>query len=423
MADVRSADHALMREMNIALILECLRRAAPISRADLAHMTGLTKATVSSLVRELLDARFVREAGLDPGHNGRPPIKLVLNPDAGHIIGAEIGVDFITVILTNFSADVIWRQHERMAPANRASALSRAVVLVREASGRAGNNGRTILGLGVGVPGLVVVDSGTLLYSANQGWTSVPLRQVFEAAFNFPVYVDNDANMAALGESYFGAARGSDFVLYVSCGAGVGGGIVLNRRILGGVAGLAGEVGHMTIDPAGPLCSCGNRGCWEAFVSQRAVFARVQAAVAAGEPTSLVAATGGDLTNLSVPLLAEAAQAGDAVALRALHDTGRYLGIGLANLVNALNPQRVVLGGPLSQTYPFLWPAICQEVEQRALRWSREAAEFVVAAHHSDACAMGGIATVYHHVLSQPLATTRWPAVVPASAGPARARA
>jgi len=413
--DIRSADYTLMREMNVALILECLRRAAPLSRAKLANITGLNKTTVSSLVKELIGAGYVRETGLEPNEIGRPSIKLELNPQAGYILGAEIGVDFVAVILTNFAADVLWRRRESTVGLNdRAVILERAIALIREARSQAGEP--SILGLGLGVPGLVDVASGTLLFAPNLRWSDVPLRQLLEAEFDFPVWVDNEATMAALGESYFGAARGADFVLYVSSGVGLGGGLVLNRRILPGAAGFAGEAGHMTVDPAGPRCNCGNRGCWETYVSQSAVFQRVRQAVAGGQRSWLEKATGGALNLLTVPLVVEAAQRGDAVARAALEETGRYLGIGLASLINLLNPQRVVLGGIMSLAHEFLWPSLQAEVRERALRWPRETAEIVIAAYGEDSCLMGGIATVYHHVLSQPRQPAGRPAPLRAAA-------
>jgi len=400
-ANLRSADYSLMREMNIALILECLHRDAPLSRAQLAQITGLNKTTVSSLVKELLDARFVRENGMDSGDKGRPAIRLNLNPNAGCIIGAEIGVDFISAILTDFSAEVLWQHKESTTDLRGQEViLSRAMEILRDACAHAQRE--SILGLGLGAPGLVDVSTGTLLFAPNLRWTDVPLRRMLESQFNFPIYVDNEASMAALGESYFGAARGSDFVLYVSSGVGLGGGIVLNRRILPGVAGFAGEVGHMTIDPNGRQCNCGNFGCWETYVSQWAVFRRVRDAITAGQASSLVEATQGDLEKLTIPSVVEAARGGDAVARAALEETGRYLGIGLANLINALNPQRVVFGGILSLAHEFLLPVINAVVRERALRWSRETAEIVIASYGADACVMGGVATVYHHALSQP---------------------
>lgn len=405
---MRTADYSLMREMNIALILECLRRDSDLSRADLANITGLNKTTVSSLVRELLEAHFVRETGLAAGAKGRPSVKLELNPEAGCILAAEIGVDFVSVILTDFSAQVLWRQKISTSDLDgQSEILSWTMSILQAASGHAQRDYPAVLGLGLGVPGLVDASTGTLLFAPNLRWTDVPLRQMLESKFQCPVYVDNEANMAALGESYFGAARGSDFVLYVSSGVGLGGGIVVNRRILAGTAGFAGEVGHMTIDPNGPVCNCGNRGCWETYVSQWAVFRRVREAVEGGQVSTLREATGGDFDRLTIPMVVEAAAQGDAVACAALDETGRYLGIGLANLINALNPQRVVFGGILTLAHEFLMPVIETVIRERALRWSRETAELVIATHGSDACVMGGIATVYHNVLSEPRGLVR----------------
>lgn len=412
MSKLRTADYALMREMNVALILECLHREAPLSRAELAQMTGLNKATVSSLVKELLDSAFVRETGLDSGERGRPAIHLTLNPDAGCIVGAEIGVDFISVILANFAAEVLWRyKNTTMALQSQETILGRVEDTLQDACLQAQSHGLRLLGLGLGLPGLVDVSTGTLLFAPNLKWTNVPVRSRLENKFNLPVYVDNEASLAALGESYFGAARGSDFVLYVSSGVGLGGGIVLNRQVLPGAAGFAGEVGHMTMDPNGQRCNCGNFGCWETFVSQWAVCRRVRDATQRGQTSSLVEKAQGNLDRLTVSMVVDAACEGDAVARAALEETGQYLGIGLANLINALNPQRVVFGGLLSRGHEFLMPVIDDVVRKRALRWSREATEIVIAAYGEDACVMGGVATVFHHILSRPFGVTRASAV------------
>jgi predicted NBD/HSP70 family sugar kinase len=196
-------------------------------------------------------------------------------------------------------------------------------------------------------------------------------------------------------------------MLYVSAGVGLGGGMVMDGRGLSGAAGFAGEFGHMTIDPNGPLCNCGNRGCWETLASQAAVFRRVRAALQSGRTSCLTHLTHGNLDKLTIPLIIEAAREADPVALEALQETGIYLGIGLANLINALNPEMVVFGGILSRASAYLLPIIERAVEERTLFWSRRAVQLVVAAHGSDACVMGGIATVYQHILSQPKAIHR----------------
>lgn len=404
---LRNADYTLMREMNIALILECLRRDAPLSRAELAQITGLNKATVSSLVKELLDSHFVHEAGVDSGDKGRPSIQLNLNPQAGCIIGAEVGVDFLSVILTNFAAEVLWRHKESTAQLKgQEPILNRLMEILQEACLQAQVLEQRLLGMGLGLPGLVDSASGTLLFAPNLTWRNVPIRSLLQSKFNFTVYVNNEANMAALGESYFGAARDSDFVLYVATGVGLGGGIVLNRQVLPGAAGFAGEIGHMTMDPNGPRCNCGNFGCLETYVSQWALFRRVREAIESGKDSSLSEMTGGKLDTLTLPMIIEAADNGDPVALAAFQETGRYLGIGIANLINALNPQLVVFGGIYSQAHKHLLSIVREVIQQRALRWSRETTELVLPTYGGDACAMGGVATVFHHILSQPLEVT-----------------
>jgi glucokinase-like ROK family protein len=400
----RTGNQALMREMNLSVILHHLREHAPISRAALAEMTGLNKTTVSSLVSELIEHQFVRELGLTLAGSGRPATLLELNPAAGYIVSAEIGVDFISAICTNFAVEVIWRHKESTRRAmGRAAMIDRTLTLLRHAveAGRAARC-NILLGLAVGVPGLVDQTSGNLLFAPNIGWKDVPLKTILRTAFNTPVFVNNEANMAALGEVYFGAAQGHDEVLYISAGAGLGGGIVRGGQLCDGATGFAGEFGHMTMDPDGEPCNCGNRGCWETQVSQWAAFRAIRRAISQGQASLLSDMAGGDLDRLTIPMAVEAARAGDALALETFEMVGRYLGIGIASLMNALNPDLVVLGGSLSLAGEFLLPAVHQELERRALRWNRSAAQVVLARHGFDACVMGGVATVYQAVLARP---------------------
>ncbi len=402
MLKARTGDQALVREINLSIILNALRDHSPASRAYLAGVTGLNKTTVSSLVQQLIDAHFVSEMGTGKSEEmGRPGIPLELNPTAGCIIGAEIGVDFISVVVSDFAARVVWR-HQEPCRQGQAKIIRRTLDTIHRAIAEKGAEYKSVLGLGLGVPGLVDVTSGTLLFAPNLGWRNVPLRDILQAEFTFPIYVDNEANMAALGESYFGVARGARTVLYVSSGVGLGGGIVLDGRVMPGAAGFVGEVGHMTLDIDGPQCNCGNRGCWETLVSQRALFHRIETAVEAGKRSSLQSGEDGAVQSLTVPAVVSAAQEGDEVACQALEETAVFLGIGLANLVNALNPEIVVFGGILSLAGDLMMPVITRTMQERALAWSVEGVRLIVAAYGFDACVMGGIATVYHRILSQP---------------------
>jgi len=409
-----SVDHTMMREMNLALVLNTLRKNKTVSRAEIARITGLQKATISNLVRELLEKEYVIELGVQASSNqvGRPSSSLALNPEAGYIIGAEIGVDYIVVVATDFAANIIDQHHEstRGHLATQDEILDRTIQNINSVYRRITEHNRPIFGIGLGVPGLVNSHTGSLLFAPNLGWRDIPVCNIMQQAFPLPVYVDNEANLAALGETYFGAGQDSDFVLYIVTGIGLGGGIVIDRKLLTGGAGFSGEFGHMTVEPAGLRCNCGNYGCWETVASQKAVFRRVREAITTGNQSSLSASTNGDFNKLTVQLVVEAAKEGDQVALHALEETGYWLGLGISNLINALNPKRIVIGGVLSQAQNFIMPIIKNVVKQRALKWSSENTDIVTAKYGIHSCVMGGVATIYHKVLNQP---TEWIELTP----------
>lgn len=406
----QTGDQALVRQINLSVILNHLRENAPVSRAVLAEMTGLNKTTVSSLVAELIERQFVHEIGLEAARTGRSAgrlgMLLTLNPAAGCIVSAEIGVDFISVICTNFAPDVIWHHEETIDPEKgQDEIIQRTLALLNLAVAAGLQQCNALLGIAIGVPGLVDIKSGTLLFAPNLQWRNTPLRDLLQDSFDVPLIVTNEASMAALGEHYFGAARGYDEVLYISAGVGLGGGIVNHGRVYSGVTGFGGEFGHMTADPNGELCNCGNRGCWETLVSQRALYRYVRESIKQGYPSLLPQLAGQSLNGLSVAMIANAAEAGDPAALHALDCLGHYLGIGIASLVNALNPELVVFGGILSLAGNHLLNVVNQELQNRALRWNREATRVILARHGSNACVMGGVATIYQNVLAKPVGT------------------
>jgi glucokinase-like ROK family protein len=380
-----------------------LHENAPISRAALADMTGLNKTTVSSLVQELIDSDFVREVGLESSGIGRPAMMLEINPDGGSILAADIGVDYINVIRTNMAAEIVWnRQEQTTLEMGQREVIEKTLALLHEAYESLGVSRANVLGLALGLPGLVEQETGTLLFAPNLGWRDVPLATMLREHFELPLFIDNEANLAALGEYYFGAARGFEEVLYISTGYGLGGGLVINGELFRGQTGFAGEFGHMTMMPGGEFCNCGNRGCWETLVSQTAVFRTIQERIEQGEESLLQDLIGASFEGISIPMVVEAACDGDQPCLEVLDEVGRYLGIGIASLVNALNPDIVVFGGILSLASEFLLPKVKAELAQRALRWSSESARVVPAKHGFDAAVMGGVATVYHTILEQP---------------------
>ncbi len=399
----QTGDQSLVRQINLSLIMHTLWAESPISRARLSQKTKLNKTTVSDLVKELNEHGFVREIGTQSSGAGRPGTLLTLNPFAGYIVSCEIAVDYLEVLVTDFAPNVIWQIKEPTAiGASQSEVLARMVSLLKEAVEKGKTASTKLLGIAVGVPGMVDQESGTILFAPNLKWRNVPLLDLLEQeSFGAPIFVDNEANMAALGEHFFGAAQEYSEILYLSGNIGLGGGFLSNGHLRRGANGVAAEYGHMTMDPNGELCNCGNYGCWETLVSQVGLFKKVINAIRNGESSILTERIQGQWERLSVEMIVEAAQSGDQVAIHALEEIGHSLGIGIASLLNALNPEIVVLGGILSIASDFLFPVVNEEIQKRALPWNRETVKIIRAAHGSDAAVKGGIATVYQSILSQ----------------------
>lgn len=398
----QTGDQTLLRQINLSGIMNHIREESPVSRTDLANTTGLNKTTVSSLVNELIADQYVCEVGTKSNGIGRPRVMLSINPKAGYIISAEIGVDFILVIATDFEPTIIYKIRQKLEPKEDIDVvIDKLIAQIQEAINFCETRGSgRLLGLALGVPGLVDYPEGKLLFAPNLGWHDVPLRQILKNHFyDIHIAVDNEANMAALGEYYFGSAYKVEEVLYLSAGVGLGGGIIRHGRLVRGFMGMAGEVGHIIMDPDGIKCGCGNRGCWETLVSQKALFRYISEAINAGEKSILNKLVNGDLSQLSVDIVVEAATQGDKVALESLTRVAHYLGVGIASLVNVLNPQLVVFGGILSAAWDFIKPVLEEDLRATALLWERQVTDVVLAKHQMDACVMGGVATIYQAII------------------------
>ena len=400
-----TADQVFVRKLNTSLLLYYLRTRGPLSRAGLSAATGLNRSTVSNLIRDLLEENLVREIGLQSSEkSGRPGMLLELNPDGGCAVGVEIGVDFLSIVLTDFTARVLWRQRVVSDPREAQEVIAGHVeVMIREALDIGETGGLRPLGIGVGVPGLVDIRQGNLVFAPNLGWRDVPLQEMWSQRFGLSVFVENEANAAALGEYYFGVARDVQNLIYLSAGVGLGGGIIIQGKLFRGSSGYAGEIGHMTMDPDGPPCGCGNRGCWETVVGPRAIVRRVRDALRANAESEIRALVHDDLSRVDVDTVVQAAQIGDLVARTALEEVGAQLGIGVANLVNVFNPEMVVLGGALSLASPFLLPVIEEMIRKHALAQPRAVVEVVTSAHGVDACVMGAVALVLDDILREPI--------------------
>ena len=349
-----------VRRGNLVRVLASLAQArtdpAPHpTRADLASRTGLTKASVSSLVAELVDAGLVAESGATrDGERGRPGVGLELSTRRG-VVGMEINVDYISAGLLDLGGTLrILRTLER---GNRGqppeSVMALLAGLVSDVAAEASAAGIVILGGGLAVPGLVDSASGTVASAPNLHWRAVALqleRLLPDAPFGTVLH--NEANCAALGELWYG--HGLDFqdYLFVSGEVGVGGGLVIGSELFAGPHGQAGEVGHMVVEPSGPDCSCGGHGCLETFAGQEAIFS--EAGIPAGTASVRLARLGEQLAS------------GDAAAISAVARAGHYLGIAAASTARMMNLSAVVLGGHFTQMGPWIAPAVVRSLADYA---------------------------------------------------------
>ena len=249
------------------------------------------------------------------------------------------------------------------------------------------------LGAGVGAPGPLDRERGVVVVAPNLGWRDFPLRDAISARVRLPVTLDNDANCATVGEWWRGAARGAKNVVGLTIGTGIGGGVILDGKLYHGSSDMAGEIGHTTIDSTGRYCRCGNYGCLEAYASGPAIALRAREALERNEESVLRTMVDGDLEKLTAATVYEGANRGDALALEIVRDTARFLGTGVANLLNMLNPDVVVIAGGVTKAGERLFEPLRAEVKRRAFRPAVNACRIVPGELEGTAGMVGAVAT------------------------------
>jgi predicted NBD/HSP70 family sugar kinase len=345
-----------IRDINRQIVLNYVRERGPISRAEIAYETELQRSTISLIVDELKTGGLLEEVyGESTG--GRPPILLSLHTADAVAIGVDLGT-LRTIIATSDLAGRVLEQEEFPTDPDAEKTISQIIKYTKKLIRK---NKGTIEGIGISLPGLVDPESGTALFIPYFKWRDLKISQEIRAATGLAVSADNDANAAALAELWFGRPEireVRDFII-VLIEAGVGTGIVFDGQVYRGENGAAGEFGHMTIGEGAPIaCAAGSRGCWEAFASERAALARYENLLHHSN------SKGG----ISFEQLVDRALKGEKIAQSALKETAHYLGIGIANLIQGLSPEAVIVGGPMVRAWPLIVEETKRAVEQSLCR-------------------------------------------------------
>jgi glucokinase-like ROK family protein len=397
-----SADQDIVRRINKSLVLNTLRLHAPISRAEVAKITGLNRSTISNIVASLIEDGLVYEQETKASPIGRPSISISLKPDGGAVIGVEIGVDFISVLLTDFIAQPIWQQSITSNPLkSKFEILAAAEELIDQAIAESDQRQLRLLGIGVGLPGLVNVKQGELIFAPNLKWKDLPLRQMWNQHFHLPVFLENEANLSALGEYYFGTAKHIDNFIYLSSGIGLGAGIIIGGKLFRGGHGYAGEIGHIQRDPNGDRCGCGRIGCWETQVGPQPVLQKIRKTWSEQPNLALPSDVSANLENLTFQNAVDAALNGNDVCLRAFQEVAGHLASGITDLVNVFNPELVVIGGTLGQAREILEPVIKETIRVEGLTPSANQVQIAFSARGKDACVYGAIAIVLDDIVRE----------------------
>ncbi|MCR4430919.1 MAG: ROK family transcriptional regulator [Tepidanaerobacteraceae bacterium] len=364
MQNIMPVSYKLLKGMNESLVINIIRQRGPISRVDIARLTGLTQPTVTNITNKLMESNLIMEYMMGESSGGRRPVLLKINPDALNVIVIHISSNKFFAYLTDGDINVIKQDAVKIKNLNKEQIID----MMNEYIEKYQNEAKAQLpGIGVVVHGPVKAREGISIFAPNIGWKNVPIKFIVEDKFHIPTFVENDVRAMTLGEFYYGAARDVNNMVFIKVGYGVGSGIIMDGRLYRGVGDSAGEIGHTTIDVGGPQCGCGNYGCLEAMASENALVKTMVKSIKEGRDSMVIDLAGGNLEDVTPEIIYEAAANGDILASRILRQIARYLGIAVANAINTFNPELIVIGGGITRAKAFIEETMMETVKCRAL--------------------------------------------------------
>ena len=380
-----------MASLSVLQILRTIKERNTISRTELQQLTKLSWGTITNTTRDLLNRNLIREEGALKTKAGRKPVCLSINPSSHSLIGVDLAPHIIRCVALNLGGETLWQaQRQYDMSLKPEEVLDLIVELVQEALAQPVMTPRMCLGVGVAAPGAINIKAGVMHFAPQMpGWLNVPLRAYLQSRLGVNVLLEHDPKCLALAERWFGAAAAADDILCINLSNGIGMGILLDGEIYRGAQEMAGEFGHITVDPNGPPCACGDRGCLEALCSISAV---VDAVRTQPQKQSDAIKTIFKTRAPSVAELVTAAQQHDLAVCEAFQRMGYYLGIGVANLIDLFNPTLVVLCGPMAQASEFYLPVMDQEVQKHA--WKHSSKQTIISTLGQQAIAIGACGIV-----------------------------
>ena len=389
MTPILRGNRDLIRSINRSILLNAVKTQGEISRAALAHMTGLSPATVTAITGRLIQEGLVFEKATGDSTGGRPPIMLALNPRGGFVIGIKLMEGHAVGALTDLNANILAKDSIALADKQIETSVEILNTLTNRLVQKGGIKKKQLLGVGIGLAGVVDFAHGLVRQNPYFSWRNIQLGDLLETRLRVPVFIDNDVNTLTLSEKWIDRGRTEDNFIVITVGRGIGMGIVINGQIYRGKAGGAGELGHIVVDANGPLCDCGRHGCLESLISDRALIAQARQIISP------------EISGLDE--LIEFANTGQADAVAILASAGRLLGTQIANLVNVFDPKLIIISGEGTRMGEVFFAAVRNAIRDCVMTGLAEDTEIRVNSWGDDIWALGAASLVIAEIFKSPI--------------------
>lgn len=392
----------LIRTHNRSEVMEIMRKNKSVYRAELARMTGLSMPTIMKITDEFISNGLITDVGKGVSSGGKPPMLLELIPEARLFIGMDISGAMYKCIIMDLRGSVVYRRVCVKSELGKITDIIEAIIDFIEVTIRkAGIERGKLSGIGIGVPGLVETHEGRVITSIDYNWKNVDVRTPLQEHFRLPVYVENSSKVMAIGEKWFGNGDDSDNFVLVTVGRGIGAALIMNGEIYKGFYNMSGEVGHMVIDPNGPLCKCGKRGCLETLASGNAIANQARQLVDIGQKSIMLEMVNGDKDKIDSDVVFEAAAKGDRLAQRIVDNAIDSLAIGLGNLICLIDCELIVLTGCVVKDNEYLVERVKRQInETRSLYYGKMPVEVKLSTMGEEAAVVGAATLPLRNLVS-----------------------
>lgn len=395
-------DKKVMAQYNRMKVLQIIRKEGPINKAEIAKRANLSIPTVMKITDEILRKDVIRVVGKGESNGGKRPELLEIADGTYYLAGIDIGRSRTTVLIMDLKGAVILKRVMKTGNTNPMEQLMERVLKLTEwVIEESGIDLTRILGLGVVTPGLIDIEEGKVVYSPDFGWENVDILTPIKEKFPLPILLDNSNKAVAMGEKWFGVAKDSSYFVCINMGHGIGSAIMENGELYRGNSGSSGEIGHITLEPNGPICECGNRGCLEALASGKAIAEAGRLAVREGRSSLILEKAEFDLDAIDAKEVFDAAREGDCAAIMIIQKAEQYIGIGLASYINLLDPDMLVLAGGLTNAGPQFIDNIKTIVKDRQMRFAGRKVKIRVAELGELAAAIGAASMILKRFIEE----------------------